>query len=189
MNANVARKYHWLRYTKVSFFWDQSQDMSSSGFPPKKPSSDLMTYLVYQLKACFFWQEITWTHVLTRILEKTDFIKKYSNFPKEETLLFDSQWNYFFFNFYEKVFYRFCNANHWPPLGTRFDLEQCCQIYYFDGTNIKFCSFIPLCWFAFWCCMKYLYIYYQPRLFHSILYYSMILYCSLKWSAIILYYY
>ena len=30
------------------FFWDQSQDMSSSGFPPKKQASDWLTYLVYQ---------------------------------------------------------------------------------------------------------------------------------------------
>ena len=31
-------------HTKVSFFWDQSQDMSSSGFPPKKQASDWLTY-------------------------------------------------------------------------------------------------------------------------------------------------
>ena len=40
--------------TKVSFFWDQSQDMSSSGFPPNKQASIWLTYLVYQLQACFF---------------------------------------------------------------------------------------------------------------------------------------
>ena len=31
--------------TKVSFFWDQSQDMSLSGFPQKKQASDLSGYL------------------------------------------------------------------------------------------------------------------------------------------------
>ena len=36
--------------SKVSFFWNHNQDMSSSGFPPKK---DPFTYLVYQLEACF----------------------------------------------------------------------------------------------------------------------------------------
>ena len=40
--------------TKVIFFWDQSQDMSSSSFPPKKQASDWLTYLVYQSEACFF---------------------------------------------------------------------------------------------------------------------------------------
>ena len=40
--------------TKVSFFWDQSQDISSRGFPPKIQASDWLTYLVYQLEFCFF---------------------------------------------------------------------------------------------------------------------------------------
>ena len=65
--------------------------MSLSGFPPKKQASDGLTYLIYQLDFLFFWCEITSPRVLTRILEKTDFIKKHSNFPIEETLLFDSQ--------------------------------------------------------------------------------------------------
>jgi len=30
--------YYLLIYTKVSFFWDLSQDRGSSSFPPKKPS-------------------------------------------------------------------------------------------------------------------------------------------------------
>ena len=43
--------------TKVIFFWDQSQNMSSStSLQPKKQASDWLTYLVYQL-------ETTWTHV------------------------------------------------------------------------------------------------------------------------------
>ena len=36
--------------TKVSFFWDQSQDISSRGFPPKIQASDWLTYLFYQLE-------------------------------------------------------------------------------------------------------------------------------------------
>ena len=60
-------------YTWVSFFWDQSQDMGSSSFLLKKQVSDYLTYLVYKLEACFLAGEITWTPVLTRISEKTDF--------------------------------------------------------------------------------------------------------------------
>ena len=58
---------------KVSFFWDQSQDMGSSSFLLKKQVSDYLTYLVYKLEACFLAGEITWTPVLNRISEKTDF--------------------------------------------------------------------------------------------------------------------
>ena len=65
-------KFHKIWYTKVSFFWDQIQDMSLSGFPLKEQSTDWLIFLVYQLEA-FFWQETTWTHVLTQISEKTDF--------------------------------------------------------------------------------------------------------------------
>ena len=50
--------------TKVSFFWDQSQDMSLSGFPQKKNSP--LIFLV-------IWRKTPWTHVQTRISEKTDF--------------------------------------------------------------------------------------------------------------------
>ena len=39
--------------TKVSFFWDQSQDNSLSGFLQKKQASDWLTYLVYKLEAFF----------------------------------------------------------------------------------------------------------------------------------------
>ena len=39
--------------SKVSFFLDQSQNMSSSGFLTKEQASDWLTYLVYQLEACF----------------------------------------------------------------------------------------------------------------------------------------
>ena len=37
---------------KSVFFWDQSQDMSSIGFPPKKQGSDwlMWPYLVYQIR-------------------------------------------------------------------------------------------------------------------------------------------
>ena len=54
---------------KGIFFWDQSQDMSSSSFPPKKQASDWLTYLVYQSEACFLERN----HFLTWILEKADF--------------------------------------------------------------------------------------------------------------------
>ena len=63
---------HYIYYYKVNFFWDQSQNMSLSGFLPKKQGSDWLTYLVYQLEACFFGEETTWTYVLTRISEKTN---------------------------------------------------------------------------------------------------------------------
>ena len=39
---------------KISLFWDLSQGMSLSSFPPKKQASNLLTNLVYQLEACFF---------------------------------------------------------------------------------------------------------------------------------------
>ena len=45
---------HFATYLKSVLFLDQSQQMSSSGFPSKKQAFDWMTYLVYQLKACFF---------------------------------------------------------------------------------------------------------------------------------------
>ena len=54
------------RFTKGSFFWDQIQDMSSSGLPIRKVS-DWLTYLVHQLDACVFWRETTWSHVLTDV--------------------------------------------------------------------------------------------------------------------------
>ena len=45
-----------FQLSKVSFFWDQSQDMSSSGFPPKIQASNWLTYLVsYQLEDWFFF--------------------------------------------------------------------------------------------------------------------------------------
>ena len=40
-------------FSKVRFFWDPSQEMISSSLPLKKQPSDWLTYLVYQLKACF----------------------------------------------------------------------------------------------------------------------------------------
>ena len=59
--------------TKVSFFWDHSQDKSSRSFLPRKQISDWLTNLIYQLEVCFFWPETTWTPALTQISEKTDF--------------------------------------------------------------------------------------------------------------------
>ena len=67
--------YSWNWYNdllKSVFFWDQSQDMSSS-----EVASDCLTYLVYQLEALFFLREATWTHVLTWISEKIDFKLSY----------------------------------------------------------------------------------------------------------------
>ena len=43
--------YHHL--PNVSLFWDHSQDMSSRGFPPKKPSPLIGWHLIYQLESCF----------------------------------------------------------------------------------------------------------------------------------------
>ena len=54
-------------FTKVSFFWDLSQNMSLSSFLPKyrpligRPGIDV------------FWRESTWTHFLTLISKITDF--------------------------------------------------------------------------------------------------------------------
>ena len=69
--------------------------MSLSGFLPKTQGSDWLTYLVYQLEAWFFAGETTWTYVLTRISEKTNFIKyilflimNSSWFPKKIFMLF-----------------------------------------------------------------------------------------------------
>ena len=58
------------RFTKVSFFWAQILDMSSS---------DWLTYLVHQLEACVFGGKLlTWTHVLTLMSEKIDFSLSFS---------------------------------------------------------------------------------------------------------------
>ena len=64
-------------------------------FSAKKQAYDSLTYLVYQLEACFFGGETTWTYVLTRISEKTNFIKyilflimNSSWFPKKFFMLF-----------------------------------------------------------------------------------------------------
>ena len=44
------------------------------------------TYLVYQLKACFFFGgETTWTPVLTQISEKTDFSPALASKPADRT--------------------------------------------------------------------------------------------------------
>ena len=43
-----------MSQSKVSFFWDQSQEMSLISFPPKKQASDWLTYLVFQLETCFY---------------------------------------------------------------------------------------------------------------------------------------
>ena len=59
--------------TKVSFFWDQSQDNSLSGFPAKKKTDPWLADLLSGLpiKGLFFLAEINSIHVLTRISEKT----------------------------------------------------------------------------------------------------------------------
>ena len=51
---NSTTVFKQFEHPKVSFFSDQSQHMSSRDFLPKNQASDLLTYLVYQLKACFF---------------------------------------------------------------------------------------------------------------------------------------
>ena len=48
--------------------------MSSISLLPKKQAYNWLTYLVYKLEACFFCRETTWTHVLTQISEKTDYL-------------------------------------------------------------------------------------------------------------------
>ena len=59
---------------KVSFFWDQSQDIISSSFAAKKPVLWLADLSGLPIRGLFFWQKTTWTHdVQTRISEKTDF--------------------------------------------------------------------------------------------------------------------
>ena len=55
LNSKTYQTYHnasvLFAPAKVSFFWNQSQDTGSSGFPPKKQASHLLTNLVYQLEA------------------------------------------------------------------------------------------------------------------------------------------
>ena len=60
-NCIIGRKYleQLLHISKVSFFWDQSQDISSSGFPLKKPASDLLTYLISE-KTDFYLNTNSW---------------------------------------------------------------------------------------------------------------------------------
>ena len=66
-----SKKSKWLG-PKVSFFWDQIQDMSSSGFLPKTRSLIGRQDRSANQRPVFWW-EITWTHVLIWILEKTNF--------------------------------------------------------------------------------------------------------------------
>ena len=57
--------------SKVSFFWNHNQDMSWSGFPPKKQA--LIGRLIWSTnQRAVFWQETTWTHALSQISEKFD---------------------------------------------------------------------------------------------------------------------
>ena len=53
--------------TKVRFFWDPSQDMSSSGFPPKKLASNWQTRYASQSEACF-WRETTISWLWSKVL-------------------------------------------------------------------------------------------------------------------------
>ena len=48
--------------------------MSSSGFPQKKNKLWLADLSGLQIRGLFFRWETTWTHVLTRNSEKTDFM-------------------------------------------------------------------------------------------------------------------
>ena len=49
----------WYLQVLVSFFRDQSQDMSSSSFLAKKQPSNWLYYLFYQLRGLFFFRETT----------------------------------------------------------------------------------------------------------------------------------
>ena len=67
-----------IHVIKVNFFWDPSQDMNLSCFPPKIQASDWLTQLVYKLEA---WILVgnnlhTFEQNLTQISEKTDFNRK-----------------------------------------------------------------------------------------------------------------
>ena len=69
-----SRVVHSYQNTKVIFFWDPSQEMSSSGFPPKNTGLRLANLSGQPIleRPVFFWRETTQTHVLTWISEKTD---------------------------------------------------------------------------------------------------------------------
>ena len=69
-SSTIIGNFKFLKvFTKVSFFWDQTQDMISSGFLPSKQTSEL----VYLIRGLFFSRGTTWTHILTWISGKTDF--------------------------------------------------------------------------------------------------------------------
>ena len=111
---------HTYMHTKVSFFWDLSQDMSSSGFPPKNKASDWLTYLVW-----FFWLETTWTHVLNRISEKTDFSDSLTDitYRLNNRILVMITWNsltYMYLqklDFFKKILH---HLNKWTPIKTQY---------------------------------------------------------------------
>ena len=78
---------------KVRFFWNRSQDMSSSG-PAKKQASDWLTYLVYQLEVCF----LAGNHLNSC----PQYLRKKLTLSEIYTdLMIDSCWD---FNFYENAF-------------------------------------------------------------------------------------
>ena len=64
--------------TKSQMFLRSESRHESRVFPAKKQISDWLTYLVYQLEACFFWRETIWAHVLTWISEKTNFKRQHT---------------------------------------------------------------------------------------------------------------
>ena len=64
--------FRYIFFTKVSFFWDLSQNMSSSGFLLKNwPLIGRPDWSANQRPV--IWWETTWTHVLILMSEKTDF--------------------------------------------------------------------------------------------------------------------
>ena len=74
--AYYKNKVNWTFYMTFnqlkSFFLEQRQAMSSSGFIPKiNPLIDRPDMSANHRPV--FWRETTLTHVLTRISEKTDF--------------------------------------------------------------------------------------------------------------------
>ena len=65
--------FHFSFPAKGSFFWDTESGHEFKLFPAKKPGLWLADLAGIPIIGTFFWQETTWTHVLTRISEKTDF--------------------------------------------------------------------------------------------------------------------
>ena len=80
MHELVGLTWHLKNENFPKVFYE-IHDKSSSSLPPKRQSSDWLTYLVYQLEPSFLKQETTWIHVLNQISEQTDFRNIWS-FPR-----------------------------------------------------------------------------------------------------------